>query len=232
MSNATNRSIPAPVRAVWSKIDMTKFGPLKEARMARLLRWAWGDPNFKKDFLAHPKEILEREANVILPAQTTVTAMEENSGDIVHFVVPVTPSKSELTYRFEQIADWWMMAHSFYFFMSSMEHGDQAGALLDGVQVALLAHIWTEPDFRTAILSDPKFVLEKETGMSFPAMKAHQDTEDHVRMVLPLAPKDQKLNRGFETMGSWFMTAHTLWWFLNYPRLLSPAFPVVSDWVG
>ena len=232
MSTATSRLIPAPVKTEWSTIDMTKFGPLKEARMARLLRWAWSDPKFKKDFLAHPKEILEREASVILPAQTMVTAFEENSDAIVHFVVPVTPPKSELIYRLEQIADWWMLAHAFYFFMSTLEHGEQAGALLDGIQVAFLARIWTEPAFHSAIIADPKSVLERETGMSFPAVKAHQDTPEHVRMVLPLAPNDQKLDRGFETMGSWFMTAHTLWWFLNYPRLLAPAFPVVTDWVG
>src|ERR1700730_3197970 len=165
MSTATSRLIPAPVKTVWSTIDMTKFGPLKEARMARLLRWAWSDPKFKKDFLAHPKEILEREASVILPAQTMVTAFEENSDDIVHFVVPVTPPKSELTYRLEQIADWWMLAHAFYFFMSTLEHGERAGALLDGIQVAFLARIWTEQAFHSAIIADPKSVLEKETGM-------------------------------------------------------------------
>jgi hypothetical protein len=232
MSTTSANTIPAPVKTVWSTIDMSKFGPLKEARMARLTRWYWSDPSFKKEFLGHPKEILEREASLILPAHTEVTAIEENSGDIVHFVIPTTPPKSEITYRLEQIADWWSMAHTFHFWMSRLEGGEKAGALLDGVQVAFLARIWTDPEFHKAILSDPKAVLEKETGMRFPPIRAQQDKDDQITMVLPAAPRDQKMDGGFETMGSWFMMAHTLWWWHMYPRLLSPASPVVTDWVG
>jgi hypothetical protein len=232
MPKNANTLIPAPVKTVWSTIDMSKFGPLKEARMVRLLRMAWGDSDFKKEFLAHPKEILEREASLVLPAQTKVSMIEEDIRGPVNFVVPITPPKSDITYRLEQIADWWAMAHTFYYFMSRMEQSEQAAALLDGVQVAFLARIWTDPEFRKEILSDPKSVLEKETGMKFPAMKSIEDTEDQITIVLPLAPKNQKLNDGFETMGSWFMIAHTLWWFCMYPRLLSPAYPVVTDWVG
>jgi hypothetical protein len=51
-------------------------------------------------------------------------------------------------------------------------------------------------------------------------------------MVLPLSPKDQELDASFRSMGSWFMTAHTWWYWLMFPRLLSPAEPVVTDWVG
>jgi hypothetical protein len=193
---------------------------------------AWADSDFKKEFLAHPKLILEREASLVLPANTKVSLIEETLRGPVNFVVPITPPKSEITYRLEQIADWWMMAHTFYYFMSRMEDGERATALLDGVQVAFLARIWTDPEFRKGILSDPKAVLEKETGMRFPAMKSIEDTEDQITMVLPLAPRDQKLDGGFETMGSWFMIAHTLWWFCMYPRLLAPAYPVVTDWVG
>jgi hypothetical protein len=232
MPKGSNTAIPAPIKTVWSTIDISKFGPLKEARMIRLARLAWGDPDFKKELFARPKEILEREASVVLSAQTKLTVIEEDSRGPVHFVVPITPPQSELTYRLEQIADWWMLAHTFYYFMSRMEHGEQAAALLDGVQVALLARIWTDSEFRKGILSDPKSALEKETGMKFPAMKSIEDTEDQITMVLPLAPKNQKMDDGFETMGSWFMIAHTMWWFLMYPRLLSRAYPVVTDWVG
>lgn len=224
-------AVSAPVKTVWSTIDVTKFGPLKEARMARMARIIWSDPNFKKEFLAHPKDILEREASLILPPATRVRAIEENSEGTVHFVVPPTPSKSELTYRLEQISNWWMTAHSYFYWMSRLEHGEQAAGLLDGVQVAFLARMWTEPTFRSALLSDPKATLEDETGMKFPPVKSHEDTFDQVTIVVPLAPKDQKVD-GFETLGSWFMAAHTWWYYLLSPRLLSPAYPVVTDWVG
>ena len=110
MSTATSRLIPAPVKTVWSTIDMTKFGPLKEARMARLLRWAWSDPKFKKDFFAHPKEILEREASVILPAQTMVTAFEENSDGAVPLEIEVTvqagtPPQQSFAERYPERSD-------------------------------------------------------------------------------------------------------------------------------
>jgi hypothetical protein len=232
MSQTSTVRTPPSVKTMWSTIDVTRFGPLKEARMARLAYMIWSDAGFKKEFLAHPKEVLAREASVILPAQTAVTVIEEGSGGSAHFAVPTTPPKSELTYRFEQIANWWMMAHGFFFWMSRMEHGEKATALLEGVQVAFIARIWTEPKFRSDLLADAKPVLEKETGMRFPAVRSYEDTADRLHLVLPLAPRDQELDTSFRSMGSWFMTAHTWWYWLVLPRLLSRAEPVVTDWVG
>jgi hypothetical protein len=232
MPKTRTEMTPPPVKTMWSTIDVTKFGPLKEARMARLARMIWTEGSFKKEFLAQPKEVLAQEASLILPAQTRVIVVEEGSGGTAHFAVPATPPKSEILYRFEQIANWWMLAHGFFFWMSRMEHGEKAGALLEGVQVAFIARMWTDPKFRADLLADPKPVLEKETSMSFPGVKSYEDTSDRIHMVLPLAPKDQDLDASFQSMGSWFMTAHTWWYWLLFPRLLSPAEPVVTDWVG
>jgi hypothetical protein len=80
MPKTTSAMAPVPVKTVWSTIDVTKFGPLKEARMARLARMIWSDAEFKKEFLAHPREVLAREASLILPAQTRVLVVEEGSG--------------------------------------------------------------------------------------------------------------------------------------------------------
>ena len=71
---------PPPVKTMWSTIDVTKFGPLKEARMARLARMIWSDGRLKKEFFAQPKEMLAREASLILPAHARVTVIEEGSG--------------------------------------------------------------------------------------------------------------------------------------------------------
>src|ERR1700726_4777312 len=147
---------PPPVKTMWSTIDVTKFGPLKEARMARLARMIWSAGRLKKEFFAQPKEMLAREASLILPAHARVTVIEEGSGDTAHFAVPATPPTSEILYRFEQIANWWMMAHGFFFWMSRMEHGEKAAGLLEGVQVAFIARMWTDPKFRSGLLAEPK----------------------------------------------------------------------------
>src|SRR4030081_3359693 len=117
MPQTATERMPPPVKTMWSTIDVTKFGPLKEARMARLARMIWSDGSFKKQFLAEPKEILAREASLILPAHARVTVVEEGSGGSAPFPGPATPPQSGILLSFEQIANWWMMAHGFFFWM-------------------------------------------------------------------------------------------------------------------
>ena len=57
---------------------------------------AWNDEAFRKQLLADPKSMIEKEIGQTLPADLKVVIHEE-SDDTIHLVLPVKPSGEELS---------------------------------------------------------------------------------------------------------------------------------------
>lgn len=154
--------------------------------------------------------------------------LEEGEDGHEHFVVPLKPPRGEFSYRFEQISNWWMMAHGFTWWMSRLENGHEATKMLDALQIMIIGHVWNDEAFRKLILTNPNAALEGDSGVKFPPMKAWEDTDSRIHLVLPKPPTGHKIRGEFDVMGS----AHTCWWFLLTPRIYGPAKSVVTDLVS
>lgn len=213
------------VKTTWSTIDTTNYGPYREALQMRLLLRLWHEDALKQEFLNNPKAVLERESLIKLPANTQVKVLEDNA-NLFHFVLPQKPPEEEFAYRFQQIADWWMVAHSLIWWQ--MRNGVDLATLdhfRQGVHVFIIGRSWKDPQFVPEMQQDAKARLAKEIGATFPDdlnVVAPVDTPTLKHFVIPKRPQDEHLIEQSEHLAGWFATGHALWWWLNCPRLLTP----------
>lgn len=215
----------APVKKTWSQIDASGYGPYLESLRMRLLLKLWEDPGAKKAFLADPKGVLTEETELRLPAGVRVEATEDTD-TLFSFVLPVRPPEAEFNHRFQQIADWWMMAHGFLWWQA---RNGVATDKLDGFRRALgvfiIGRSWQDKAFVPELRKDAKGRLERELGATFPPglrVQALVDTDDTVHVVLPKHPKNEGLVGQSDHLAGWFAAAHQPWWWMNQPRLLAP----------
>lgn len=213
------------VKTIWSTIDVKTYGPYRETLQMRLLLRLWHEDALKQEFLSNPKAVLERESYIQLPDEVQVNVLED-SADLFHFVLPQKPPEEEFAYRFQQIADWWMMAHSLIWWQ--MRNGADLVALdrfRQGVHVLIIGRSWKDPQFVPEMQQDAKARLAKELGATFPdnlRVVAPVDTPTLKHFVIPKRPQDERLVEQSEHIAGWFAAAHALWWWLNCPRLLTP----------
>jgi len=90
------------------------------------------------------------------------------------------------------------------------------------LETALIRKCWKEPDFRKEVLTDPKGVLERQTGYRLPAglkIVVHEEDDNTLHFSIPAAPggvaelSDRDLERvagGTEVVASVIITMVTL----------------------
>jgi hypothetical protein len=221
------------VKAPWSNVAQTSiYGPYNEAKQFRLLLRLWIDDAIRAEFLSDPKGVLRREASLDLPAAMRVNVVEDRR-DLFHFVLPLAPVQEEFNLRYQQISNWWMLAH--YLATRQLRDGMDIAAV-DGfrqaLQVMIIGKTWFDPAFKQAMLRDAKSELERETGANFPpslVIKAIADTKDEITIAVPKAPHDEDLLEEKGHLASWFLAGHGTWYFLVLGRLLRPLPPTDED---
>lgn len=60
-----------------------------------IIKKAWQDDAFKRDLLANPREVLERELGVMLPENVLVFVHEQTPTEI-HLLLPMKPEEQGL----------------------------------------------------------------------------------------------------------------------------------------
>lgn len=120
------------VKSEWSGIDVRDFGPYREALAARLGQRLWSDAGLRRR-LAEAPETYFGETGLSAPDGMDLRVIDKGVDEFV-FVVPRVPPEVELWYRYEQISDWWMLAHGFYWWMRR-EHGDAVDPFLGALGV-------------------------------------------------------------------------------------------------
>ncbi len=206
-------------KSTWSGIDVRPFGPYRESVAAELGHLMWKDAALRQKLVERPKTYFELTG---LPEPEGIDLrIVDKAADEFIFVVPRIPPKAELWYRYEQISDWWMLAHSFYWWMRR-EHGEVVDPFLGALNVQIIGRSWTDPEWRAALLSAPRETLEAEMGGTFHPdlhVRAIEETNAHI-LVLPTDPADERIADGSEHHGSLFAMAHTWWQWLVWPRLM------------
>lgn len=223
----------APIKSKWSDIDVTDFGPYREARAAALARSLWLEPGKKDELFAKPKSVLSEALGLDFGA-ADVQVIDKATDEFV-FVLPRIPPKDELWYRYEQISGWWMFAHAMWWWMVR-EHGEGVAPYLNALNVQIIGRSWNDAPWRQAMIDDPRATLEAEIKASFPPrlkVRSVVDSDDVIHFVPPPHPKDEDLSEVPDRLAGLFAVSHTWWQWLVWPKLLSPAKPgVVTGMVG
>lgn len=209
------------VKREWSGIDVRDFGPYRESLAAAIALRSWDDPDLRRALVETP-ETYFRETGLPAPDGMDLRVIEKTPEQFV-FVVPAHPGEAALWYRYEQIANWWMLAHGFFWWMRR-EHGAAIDPLLGALGVQIIGRTWTDPDWRDRLLADPRATLEAETGGTFhPDLEvtAVEETDAHI-VVLPTDPKAERVADAAAHTASAFAMAHTWWQWLVWPRLMRP----------
>jgi hypothetical protein len=213
----------SPVKTIWSGIDVSQSRPFYEASQAELLCRLWQDADLQHQLFDDPKSFLEKEAGLTLPQDTTIEVLSEDVDDTFYFIVPFKPaSPQEQRLRLEQMANWWMTAHAFWWHLYL--HHPEADRFRQALQAMIIGHVWSDPAFRQGLLTNPKETLEREIGLSFAAalqFKTLEDTANFCRLVVPNQP-NYTLLQGPNRLSDWWMTAHTFWAWLIWPQIHAP----------
>ncbi len=206
-------------KRTWSGIDVRPFGPYRESLAAELGHLTWKDAALRQKLAESPKTYFEL-TGLPEPEGMDLRIVDKATDEFI-FVVPRIPPKTELWYRYEQISDWWMLAHGFYWWMRR-EHGEVVDPFLGALNVQIIGRSWTDPDWRAALLSDPRRTLESEMGGTFHPdldVRAIEETDAYT-LVLPTDPADERIADGGKHHASLFSIAHTWWQWLVWPRLM------------
>ena len=207
------------VKARWSGIDVAGFGPYRESVAAALARRCWRDPDLAGRLVADPDLYFE-ETGFERGSAGRLTILAKAADEFV-FVVPATPPSDELWYRYEQISNWWMLAHGFYWW-ARREQRDAVDPFLAALDVQIIGRCWNDPDWRERLLDDPRATLEREMGSAFsPGLRVRAIDEGHGRvLVLPPDPVSEAVDGAGEHGADLFAVAHTWWQWMIWPRLM------------
>jgi hypothetical protein len=139
---------------------------------ARLIARAWHDADFKSKLLGNPKAAIEQEFGVELPAEMTVTVVEDTPTDM-HLALLV----NHLALREQPVAEQGETAVP----SPRRSHKD--------LKARLIARAGQDADFKSKLLGNPKATIEQEFGIELPAemtVTVMVDTPTHLHFVLPV----------------------------------------------
>ena len=216
------------IKSSWSNINVTKFGPYHENLAAALAEKIWREPEFKAKLLKNPKEVLKEEIALEIPTSRQFNIVDKQPNEF-YFVLPQIPPEAELWYRYEQIAGWWMFAHSMWWWMTR-HFDDKVSPFLEAINVQIIGRTWNDPDWRQAMLDSPRETLEAEVKAKFPPqLKVYslEDTDEVVNLVIPTRPQDEDIEANAKYLAGMFAMGHTWWQWLVYPKLLKPVDPAI-----
>lgn len=216
------------IKSTWSNIDVKNFGAYHENLAAALAEKIWSEPDFKTKLIKEPKKVLKEEIDLEISDSRKFNIVDKKP-DEFYFVLPEVPPKAEMWYRYEQLAGWWMYAHSLWWMMKR-HFGDKVSSFLTSLDVQIIGRTWNEQSYRQAMIDNPRETLEAEMNAQFPpGLKVYslEDTNEVVNLVIPTRPQDEDIENNAEYLAGMFAMGHTFYQWLVYPKLLKPADPSV-----
>ena len=127
--------------------------------------------------------------SAFVPAHAQVSESVEDTADRFRFILPRTPAKEEFNYRYQQIADWWMLAH--YLGVRQLREGKELASVdsfRKALHVMIIGHVWFYPSFKRAMIEDAKAALEAETGARFQSDLTAVAPEDSDKVTTSPSP--------------------------------------------
>lgn len=225
------------IKPVWSGADVSSTGAFKEALQADLLSRLWQSPELMQQLCSQPKPLLKEALGLSLPSTVDLNVLPEKAGNTFHFVIPRQPSESTALFaRLNQMGNWWMVAHTFWWHLHRSDKDEMRLAL----QAMIIGHVWSDLAFKQALLTNPKEVLSREIGLDFPEhvqIQVLEDTATRYHLVIPQPPSqpysppssqgstsllDQSATTDFSQLSEWWMRAHTFWAWLVWMTLHTP----------
>lgn len=211
------------VEKTWSGVEVTDFGPYFEAIQARLLDCIWSNAEFKKEIFTDPKAVYTRESDISFSDGMDIKVFDDTD-ESFYFIVPEAPLEEEIRYRYEQFANWWSLAHAWWYMYAKEGGLEKARTFREGLQALWIVRTWSDDAFKEKLIGDPKTVLDEEMGIVLPSsleVKCIAQPRNALYLVVPVNPADKKLDE-HSLMGDWWRTAHTYWWFITSLRFSQP----------
>ncbi len=92
------------------------------------------------------------------------------------------------------------------------------GPYYEALQTRLIDRIWNDESLKQEILTNPRTVFERETGITFPAdteVKVLEEPENTFYFVLPATPPVEEHWYRYEQFSSWWPIIDTFYYFYN-----------------
>src|SRR4028119_64124 len=147
-----------------------------------LITRALKDEAFKRELLANPKAVVEKELGTKLPEELEINVLEETENTF-YMVLPCNPYegmseeklKAALGMTYEDVAQWVLEQHR--------------NALLDEESSAsMIAQAWSDEVFKQKLLSNPILVIEQKLGENIQEdikIQVIQETGNIVYILIP-----------------------------------------------
>jgi hypothetical protein len=152
-----------------------------------LITRALKDEGFKREFLANPKVVVEKELGTKLPEELEINVLEETE-DTLYMVLPCNPYegmseeelKVSLGMTYEDVAQWVLE--------------QQRNTLLDEESIVrVMVRAWSDEVFKQELLYNPIKVVEIELGENIPEdikIKIFAETPQKIYLILPAISED------------------------------------------
>lgn len=149
----------------------------------KLITNALRDETFRRELLASPKRLIERELGTELPESIEYRVLEENEKTL-YFVLPANPYvglaevdlQAVVGFGLEDVAQWALDM--------------QSNALSNDKNCTLmLARAWRDHSFKQALLLDSKAVVGRELNLRLPdetEIRILEETANILYLVLPM----------------------------------------------
>ncbi|MDB9405989.1 NHLP leader peptide family RiPP precursor [Microcystis aeruginosa CS-1036] len=148
-----------------------------------LITRALKDEEFKRELIANPKAVIERELGTKLPDELEINVLEETE-DTIYMVLPCNPYegiseeelKASLGITYEDVAKW--------------VSEQQRNTLLDETSsILVISRAWKDEGFKQELLKNPKRTLTKELEITIPDsldIQVISETPNALYLVLPI----------------------------------------------
>ncbi len=154
-----------------------KSANFPKAKMAAIVTKAWKDEAFKKQFVANPRKVIQKEAGYEIPEGVTPEILEETSKKIF-FILPPKPAKEIGKKGLDDI--------------EKIKKMKKPG--LQQYYTVLALRSWLDEGFRKALVSDTRAAIQKEFGIQMPKDVSLEVVESDPKkffFVLPAKPSDE-----------------------------------------
>lgn len=177
---------------IWSSFPLWSYQLQRDSKLAvrtrknleaQLIARSFEDEAFKKELLANPKAVVEKELGTKLPEGIEIKVLEETETTL-YMVLPSNTYEglsepdlmASLGMTLEDVARWVLE--------------QQRNTLLDETSsVAMIARAWKDEAFKQELLRNPKAVIEKECGSKIPEGVEIQVLAEKINLLYFVLPR-------------------------------------------
>ncbi len=198
----------------------TKSSKSPKAKMAAIVTKSWKDEAFKKQFLANPRKVLQKEAGFEIPEGVTPEILEETSKKLF-FVLPPKPAKEIGKKGLDDI--------------EKIKKMKKPG--LQHYYTVLALRSWMDEGFRKNLISDTRSAIQKEFGVQMPkdvSLEVVESDPKKFYFVLPAKPSDELDDSELESVAGGISAGDVGDWidgaYLSFRQWAVGVFNAVTAW--